>query len=134
MSTISSLGVGANLDLSSLLTQLQTAESQPLVALEAKAKSYTSKLSAYGQVQSALESLQSAAKKLGDPALFQAVTGTPTVSGILAASSTDPSSAGNYNIVVSQLAQSQSMIARGQASSTTAIGSGKVTIDFGTIS
>lgn len=133
MATISSLGVGSNLDLSSLLTQLQTAESLPLTALEAKAKSYTSKLSAYGQVQSALVSLQSAAKKLGDPALFEAVTGTPTVSGILSASSIDPSSAGNYNIVVSQLAQSQSTIARGQASATTAIGSGKVTIDFGTI-
>lgn len=134
MASISSVGVGANLDLSSLLTQLETAESAPLKALETKAKSYTSKLSAYGQIQSALESLQAAAKKLGDPALFQAVTGTPTVSGILSASSTDAGSAGNYNITVSQLAQSQSMIAKGQAASNTAIGSGKVTIDFGTIS
>lgn len=134
MATISSVGVGSNLDLSSLLSQLESAESAPLAALETKAKSYTSKLSAYGQIQSALESLQSAARKLGDPALFQAVTGTPTVSGILAASSTDASSAGNYNITVSQLAQSQSLIAKGQATSSTAIGSGKVTIDFGTIS
>ncbi|MDM0104345.1 flagellar filament capping protein FliD [Variovorax sp. J22R24] len=133
MATISSLGVGSNLDLSSLLTQLQTAESQPLVALEAKAKSYTSKLSAYGTLQSALGTLQSAAKKLSDPALFQSVTGTPTVSGILSASSADPTSSGNYSIVVSQLAQAQSAIAAGQANTTTAIGSGKVTIDFGTI-
>lgn len=134
MASISSVGVGSNLDLSSLLSQLQTAENAPLAALETKAKSYTSKLSAYGQIQSALESLQSAAKKLGDPALFQGVTGTPTVSGILAATSTDASSAGNYNITVSQLAQAQSMIAKGQATSSTAIGSGKVTIDFGTVS
>lgn len=134
MASISSVGVGSNLDLSSLLSQLQTAENAPLTALETKAKSYTSKLSAYGQIQSALESLQSAAKKLGDPALFQGVTGTPTVSGILAATSTDASSAGNYNITVSQLAQAQSMIAKGQATSSTAIGSGKVTIDFGTVS
>jgi len=134
MATISSLGVGSNLDLSTLLTQLQTAESVPLTALETKAKSYTSKLSAYGQIQSALEALQSAAKKLSDPAMFQTVTGTPSVSGILSASSTDPSSAGNYNITVSQLAQSQSIIAKGQATSSTAIGSGKVTFDFGTIS
>ena len=133
MATITSLGVGSNLDLATLLTQLQTAESQPLVALEAKAKSYTSKLSAYGTVQSALSVLQTAAKKLSDPALFQSVTGTPSVSGILAASSTDASSAGNYSITVSQLAQSQSAIAAGQASTTTAIGSGKITIDFGTV-
>ncbi|SFM65434.1 flagellar filament capping protein FliD [Variovorax sp. OV329] len=134
MATISSVGVGSNLDLSSLLTQLQTAENAPLAALQTKAKSFTSKLSAYGQIQSALESLQNAAKKLGDPALFQAVTGTPTVSGILSASSTDASAAGNYSITVSQLAQAQSVIAKGQLTSSTAIGSGKVTIDFGTVS
>jgi len=134
MATITSLGVGSNLDLGTLLKQLQTAESQPLVALDAKAKSYTSKLSAYGTLQSALGVLQTAAKKLADPALFQTVTGTPSVSGILAASSTDASSAGNYSITVSQLAQSQSAIAAGQASTTTAIGNGKITIDFGTIS
>ena len=133
MATITSLGVGSNLDLGTLLKQLQTAESQPLVALDAKAKSYTSKLSAYGTLQSALGVLQTAAKKLADPALFQTVTGTPSVSGILAASSTDASSAGNYSITVSQLAQSQSAIAAGQASTTTAIGNGKITIDFGTI-
>lgn len=133
MATISSVGVGSNLDLSSLLTQLQTAESQPLNALKTKADSYTAKLSAYGTIQSALESFQTAAKKLSDPAFFQSVTGTPTVSGILSASSTDPSSAGNYSITVSQLAQSQSLIAKGQANSKTAIGNGTVTIDFGTI-
>ena len=133
MASISSLGVGSNLDLGNLLKQLQTAESQPLVALQAKAKSYTSKLSAYGSLQSALGVLQTSAKKLSDPALFQTVTGTPSVSGILSASSTDPSSAGSYNITVSQLAQAQSAITVGQASTTTAIGNGKITIDFGTI-
>jgi flagellar hook-associated protein 2 len=133
MATISSLGVGSNLDLATLLTQLQTAESQPLVALQAKAKSYTSKLSAYGTIQSALSTLQTAAKKLGDPTLFQSVTGTPTVSGILSASATDVSAAGNYTIDVSQLAQAQTVIAAGQVDTKTAIGNGKITIDFGAI-
>jgi flagellar hook-associated protein 2 len=130
---ISSIGVGSNLDLATLLTNLETAESQPLVALQAKAKSYTSKLSAYGSIQSALSTLQTAAQKLGDPALFQAVTGTPTVSGILSASATSTSSAGNYSITVSKLAQAQSLVAPGQASTTTGIGNGKITLDFGTI-
>jgi flagellar hook-associated protein 2 len=134
MATISSLGVGSNLDLASLLTQLQTAESQPLVALQDKAKSYTSKLTAYGTIQSALSTLQTAAQKLGDPSLFQTVTGTPTVSGILAASATDVSAAGNYTIDVKQLAQAQTLIGAGQASTKAAIGNGQVTIDFGTVS
>jgi flagellar hook-associated protein 2 len=133
MATISSLGVGANLDLASLLTQLTTAESQPLVALQAKAKSYTSKLSAYGTIQSALSTLQAAGKKLGDPTLFQSVTGTPTVSGILSASATDSSAAGNYTIDVTQLAQAQTVISAGQVNTKTAIGNGKITIDFGQV-
>jgi branched-chain amino acid transport system substrate-binding protein len=62
--TISSIGVGSKLDLAGLLTNLETAESQPLKALEAKAKSYTSKLSAYGSVQGALSALQATATKL----------------------------------------------------------------------
>lgn len=133
MATISSLGVGSNLNLADLLTQLTTAESQPLVALQAKAKSYTSKLSAYGTIQSALSTLQTAAKKLGDPTLFQSVTGTPTVSGILSATATDSSAAGNFTIDVKQLAQAQTVISGGQFNTTTAIGSGKITIDFGAI-
>ncbi|MEZ2296777.1 flagellar filament capping protein FliD [Variovorax sp. RCC_210] len=133
MATISSLGVGANLDLASLLTQLTTAESQPLVALQAKAKSYTSKLSAYGTIQSALSTLQAAGKKLGDPTLFQSVTGTPTVSGILSATATDSSAAGNFTIDVKQLAQAQTVISAGQVDTKTAIGNGKITIDFGQV-
>ncbi len=133
MATISSIGIGANLDLASLLAKLETAESQPLTLLQAKAKSYTSKLSAYGTIQSALGTLQAAAKKLGDPTLFQSVTGTPTISGILSASSTDVSSAGNYTIDVSQIAQAQTLVSAGQADAKAAVGSGKITIDFGAI-
>ncbi|QNK68890.1 flagellar filament capping protein FliD [Variovorax sp. PAMC26660] len=133
MATISSLGVGSNLNLADLLKQLETAESQPLVALQARAKSYTSKLSAYGTIQGALSTLQAAAKKLGDPALFQNVVGTPTVSGILSASATDVSAAGNYTIDVKQLAQAQTVISGGQANTKTAIGNGTITIDFGTV-
>lgn len=131
---ISSIGVGSNLDLAGLLTNLEKAESQPLVAIEAQAKSYTSKFTAYGTVQSALETFQAAAKKLSTPALFESVSGTPTVSGIVTAASTAASVAGSYNINVTQLAQSQSLVAAGQASTTTAIGSGSFTLDFGTVS
>ena len=134
MASISSIGVGANLDLGALLTQLQTAENQPLVALKAKQTSYNSKLSPSGTLQTAPTGPQAAAKKLGDPALFQAITGTPSVSGILAASGTDPRSVGTYAIDISQLAQAQSVIAKGQASTTAAIGSGKITIDFRKVS
>ena len=133
MASISSLGVGANLELGTLLTQLQTAESQPLVALQQRQVSYTSKLSAYGTLQSSLGTLQAAAKKLSDPALFQGVKATSSAADVLTAAAGGTATAGTYAVNVTQLAQSQSLVAAGQASTTTAIGSGTITIDFGAI-
>ncbi|OUL99233.1 flagellar filament capping protein FliD [Variovorax sp. JS1663] len=134
MASISSLGIGSNLDLSTLLTNLQTAESQPLVQLQQRQVSYTSKLSAYGQLQSALTTLQTAAKKLGDPVFFQSVKATAGTAEVLSASAGSTASAGTYSINVTQMAQSQSVVAVGQVSAKTAIGSGTITIDFGTVS
>lgn len=133
MASISSLGVGSNLELSTLLTQLQTAESQPLVALQQRQVSYTSKLSAYGTLQSSLGTLQAAAKKLSDPALFQGVKAASSAADVLTAAAGSAATAGTYAIQVTQLAQSQSLVAAGQASTTSAIGSGTITIDFGAI-
>jgi len=42
--------------------------------------------------------------------------------------------AGAYSVEVSKLAQSQKLVATGQASATAAIGAGTLTFDFGTIS
>jgi len=133
MASISSLGIGSNLDLGTLLSNLQTAESQPLVQLQQRQVSYTSKLSAYGQLQSSLNTLQTAAGKLGDPAFFQGVKATAGAADVLSASAGATASAGTYNIAVTQLAQAQSVVAAGQASARTAIGIGTLTIDFGTI-
>ena len=133
MASFSSLGVGSNLDLSTLLTQLQTAESQPLVLLQQRQVSYTSKLSAYGTLQSSLSTLQTAAKKLSDPALFQGVKAVSSAADVLTASAAGTATAGTYAVNVTQLAQPQSLVAAGQASTSTAIGSGTITIDFGAI-
>ena len=107
MASISSLGIGSNLDLSTLLSNLQTAESQPLVQLQQRQVSYTSKLSAYGQLQSALNTLQAAAKKLGDPAFFQGVKAAAGAAVVLSASAGATASPGMYSINVTQLAQAQ---------------------------
>lgn len=134
MASISSLGVGSNLDLSTLLTQLQTAESLPLQDIKSRATSFTSKLTAFGQISSALATLQTAANKLAAPAFFQGVKATVASTDVLTSSTDTTAAAGTYGINVTQLAQAQSMVAVGQASAKTAIGNGTITIDFGTIS
>lgn len=130
MSSISSLGVGSNLELSSLLAQLSTAEKQPLVAMEARAASYTTKLSAYGTLQSAVATLQTASAKLADLSLFQEVKAASSFTTVLTASAGTTAAAGSYAINVSQLAQAQSLAAAGQADATDVIGSGTINFDF----
>lgn len=134
MSSVSSLGVGSNLDLSGLLDKLTAAESAPLVALQGKQISYTAKLSAYGTLQNALSSFQSAASKLAAATLFQGVKATSSASEVLTATASATGAAGSYTVDVTKLASSQSLAAAGALDAKATIGKGTVTIDFGKIS
>ena len=134
MATVSSLGIGSGLDLNSLLAGLKTAEQLPLAAIQQQQKSYTSKLSAYGQLNSALEELQKAAAALAQPALYQGVTATPTAPDVLTATALSSAQTGTYAVDVKQLSQAQSLAAAGVASTTAVVGGGTVTIQFGKIS
>ncbi len=130
---ISSIGVGSNLDLATLLTNLETAESAPLTLIQSKATSYTTKLSAFSQVQSALNVLKTASDKLASPTFFQTVKAAVVDADVLSATPGETAVAGSYAIDVQQLAQSQSLVSTGQADSTTAIGSGTIKLQFGAI-
>ena len=137
MATISSLGIGANLDLGGLLDSIKAGEQAPLVALQKQQTSFTAKLSAYGQLNSALSTLQTAAQALAKPDLFTGVKATSSATDILSATAATGATSGIYAINVTQLSQAQSLATAGVASTTTAIGSGAkttVTIDFGTLS
>lgn len=134
MSSISSLGIGSNLDLSGLLDQLAAAESQPLVALQKQQVSYTAKLSAYGTLQSALSNFQAAAGKLAEASLYQGVKVVSSATDVLAASASASGAAGSYAVDVTRLAQAQSLATTGVTDATAAVGMGSVTIDFGSIS
>lgn len=134
MASVSSLGIGSNLDLSGLLTSLTKAESQPLVMLQKQQISYTAKLSAYGTLQGALSTLQTAAGKLADANLFQGVKAASSNTDVLTAAASATGAAGIYAVNVTQLAAAQSLAAAGVTNATAAVGKGTVTIDFGTIS
>ncbi len=133
MASISSLGVGSNLDLNTLLANLKSAEQAPLVAMQHQQTSYTSKLSAYGQLSNALSALQTASAALAKPSLFQGVKATSSATDVLSATALSTATSGTYTVNVTQLSQAQSLATAGQASTTSAIGGGDVTIQLGTI-
>lgn len=124
-----------NIDVNSIVSQLMTVEQQPINKLNAKEAAYQAKLSAYGSVKGAVSSFQTALQGLGS-ASFQSFTATSADNAVFSASATSSAVAGTYSMEVTALAQSQKLVAAGQASSNTAIGAGAatvVTFDFGTI-
>lgn len=133
--TISAPGVGSSLDVNSIITQLMQVESQPLTLMDSTEASYQAELSAYGTIQGAFSSVQTAAQTLGS--LNASQFAATSSSSAIAASTSSTATAGAYSINVSQLAQAQKLVATGQASTTAAIGDGSsttVTFSFGTIS
>ncbi len=108
MASISSLGVGSGLDLSSILDSLQAAQKATLTPISKQQSSYTAKLSAYGTLKSALVSFQTANTALNKADLFTA-TSTASSSTAFSATTTGNAVAGKYTINVTQLAQSQTL-------------------------
>lgn len=129
---LSSPGIGSNLDINSIVSQLMATESRPLTMLQKQEAKLQSTLSAFGQVQSALANFQGAVSSLSDVKQFQAVKATPSDAAVMTASATSSATPGNYAIEVSRLAQAQKLATAGQASTTAAIGSGTLTFEFGT--
>lgn len=117
MASVSSLGVGSNLPLDTLLTNLSTAEKGRLTPITAQQSSYSAKLTAYGSLKSAIEKFQTANTSLNDATLFKSSTATSSTTD-LGVSTGAGAAAGKYTISVTQLAQAQSLATGGIANAT----------------
>ena len=129
-------GTGSGLNVGALVSQLMSAEQQPLTQLQAKATSYQTEISNLGTIQSAVTQLETAAQGLtsatSTPA-YSAQTSSPAFTATASGTATP----GNYSISISKLAQTQEVAALGIASASTAIGGGSsttLTINLGSIS
>lgn len=133
---ISSPGIGSNLDVNGIVSQLMTIERQPLFKLQSTEASYQSKLSAVGSLKGALSSLQSAIGALTRSATFAgSYKASTSDSSVASASTSDKATSGSYSITVQQLAQAQKLRTSATYSSiNSVVGSGKITVQFGTSS
>lgn len=127
---ISAPGIGSGLDINSIVSQLMAAERMPLTALENREKAFNQKISAFGQVRSALASFQTALQGLGS-SKFQALSATSSDSNVLSASAGGNATPASYQIEVQQLAQQHKLASNGYASTNDVIGSGTLTFQFG---
>jgi flagellar hook-associated protein 2 len=130
---ISAAGIGSNLDVDGIVSQLMAVERQQLTLMAKRETDYQAKLSAYGTLKGALASFQTVMKGMADGTKFQALTASPGDASILTATAnaTNKAVPGSYSIEVQQLAQQQKIRSDGFASTASVVGSGTLTIQYG---
>jgi flagellar hook-associated protein 2 len=130
---LSAPGIGSNLDINTMVTQLMALEGRKMTAMQTQEASYQAKVSAFGQVKSAFSTFQSAVTSLATVQQFQSTTASASDATVLSAKATASATPGTYALEVTKLAQAQKLVTAGQASTTSEIGTGTITFDFGTI-
>lgn len=108
MASITSLGIGANLPLDTLLTNLTAAEKARLKPITQQQSDNSARLTAYGTLKGALEKFQTANTALNNADLFKSTTAKSSNTD-LTVSTTAGAAPGKYTINVTKLAQAQSL-------------------------
>ncbi len=129
---ISSPGIGSNIDVNSLVSQLMALERRPLDALNQRKSFYNDEVSAYGKISSDLSGFQSAVAALKNTSSFNVFTAVAADATLLTASADSTASATNHSITVTQLAQAQKLFSAAFADTTiTTLGTGSLTFNNG---
>lgn len=131
---LASPGIGSGLDVNGIVKQLMAVESQPLTALDNKEAQQQTRLTAFGTLKGALSSFQSSLSALSDPAKFTGVTANFADATLASVSATSSAAVGSHSVEIQTLAQSHKLKSANYATTSTTIGSGTLTIQFGTYS
>lgn len=134
---LSSAGIGSGLDVEGLVSKLMSAESAPLANYDKKSAAVQSQIAAYGKLSGAIGTFQGALSSLSNVSTFRALSVTSGDQDILTGTASATAVPGKYKVNVTQLAQAQSLITGGKASTTAMIGAGATTVltfQFGTVS
>jgi len=134
MGDISSPGIGSGLDIGAIIDKLMTVQNKPVVLLQRQEANMQATLSAFGLLQSALAQFQTSLQSLNSIGNYQSVSAVVANNAIATATASSSAAAGVYSLQVNQLAQAQTLIASGQVSSTTPVGTGTISFSFGSIS
>lgn len=131
---LTSLGLGSGLDISSIVSQLTTAEMNAATSRVTREQTaVTSQVSALASLKSALSTFQSSLSALTtSTSTFDARTVATTDSDIVTATATSKAAVGSYDVSVTQLAKAQQLVSKvfsGGAS--TVVGTGTLSVSLG---
>lgn len=131
---LSSPGIGSGLDVTGIVSQLMAVERRPLSALDSKEATQQTKLTAFGSLKGAVSSFQSSLAALASPEKFTGIAASITDTTLASVSATSKAVTGSHSMEIQTLAQSQKLKSANFATTGTTIGSGTMTIQFGTYS
>lgn len=115
------------LDVNSLVSQLMTVESQPLTQLQGQDSQVTAQISAYGTLNSALSTYQTAMNNLGLLSSFQANTATSSDNTVLTSTASSAAATGTSTVQVVSVAVQSAMVSTTSFTPTATLASGLTT-------
>lgn len=135
MASVSSLGVGSGLLTTELLTDIIAAEREAIdLRLDRKQAEIETKITAYGELRSALDKLHSAAAGLSNANTIKGTTAVSSNESALTATTNSTAEPGSYQIAIDQVANAHTLASKSYGSVNDTIGTGTLTFSFGTTS
>ncbi|MEQ1517757.1 MAG: flagellar filament capping protein FliD [Usitatibacteraceae bacterium] len=129
---LSAPGIGSNLDVNGLVSQLMAIERQPLTQVQTREATVQAQLSAYGMLQSQIASFGDAAAALGKAERLSAFATSVADNTVASVSAGTNAVGGSYSLEVKQLAAVEKLATGVFAGSTSVVGTGTLTISLGT--
>lgn len=132
MPAITSTGLGSGLQINDIVTAIIDAEKVPAQGLiDRDAKKATEQISAFGSINSALSTFKDSYKDLSKTSSYSAVNISSSDESVLTATAGLGAQTGVYDIEVKEKAQAQSLATGAFASPNDSMGTGTMTIRYG---
>ncbi|MCA3239634.1 MAG: flagellar filament capping protein FliD [Curvibacter sp.] len=131
MATMSSPGIGSNLDVKSIVSQLVAIEKKPLEKLKLQAAATQTKISTFGQIKSMVSSLQDAVGKLTSVTGWNGVTASSSDNAFVTSSAIGGTQPTSFNVEVQSLAKAQSSYSAALLPVGGAVGAGTLRLELG---
>ncbi|MCU7847151.1 MAG: flagellar filament capping protein FliD [Candidatus Thiodiazotropha sp. (ex Lucinoma kastoroae)] len=124
-------GIGAGADWNGIINQLLQIESRPLTQLRSREQEINQQISDYGKVKSAVDTFKSSIVDLTSASGFAAFSTTSSDEAVLTVTADSTAVASRYDVVVTQLASHDKLASSAYADSSTAVGTGSLSITVG---
>lgn len=131
MGTITAPGIGSGLDISSIIQSLVAVEREPLNRIEANRSAAETELSAFGRLNSSLETFETALDGLDSFSSFRIFETTTSDEDIATATASSDAAEGETDLVITQLAQRNVLSSAAFTDADTVIGEGTLNISVG---